>query len=251
MKAEILRTEGTMIELLNPFMIDEFKRASSVLVDYNLPEEVENLLYTLFYEKECVLPENPFHKAIFVRLMGEAKLITIENGKCKFVESIDNISTNQRMKTLQSLLNCRDALKDSINKIYPTVFEQYKLEKINEYSFISRNVKLDENKEISEIVIVQFLDENKQRIKDVNKDTKNIADVLFIKHTVVDNKVIYERATKVYTLWNYLKFCGPVDWNFIKHDWIFLRKKEDKLKIKTLLDLVKNYDNNYINTREL
>ena len=155
------------------------------------------------------------------------------------------------MKTLQSLLNCRDALKDSINKIYPTVFEQYKLEKINEYSFISRNVKLDENKEISEIVIVQFLDENKQRIKDVNKDTKNIADVLFIKNTVVDNKVIYERATKVYTLWNYLKFCGPVDWNFIKHDWIFLRKKEDKLKIKTLLNLVKNYDNNYINTKEL
>ena len=47
MKAEVLRTEGTMVELLNPFMIDEFKRASSVLVDYNLSEEVENLLYTL------------------------------------------------------------------------------------------------------------------------------------------------------------------------------------------------------------
>lgn len=250
MKTEVLRTEGTVVELFRPHMTDEFKRASSVLVDYNLPEEVENLLYTLFYEKECVLPENPFYKAIFIRLMGEARLITIEDGKCKFVESI-NISTNERMKTLQSLLNCRDSLKDSINKIYPTLFDKYKLEKINEYSFVSRNVKLDENKEISEIVIVQFLDENKERIKDVTAETKNIADVLFIKHTVVDNKVIYERATKVYTLWNYLKFCGPVDWEFVKSDWIFLRKKEDKLKIKTLLDIVKNYDNNYINTKEL
>lgn len=251
MKTEVLRTEGTVVELFRPHMTDEFKRASSVLVDYNLPEEVENLLYTLFYEKECILPENPFHKAIFVRLMGEARLITIEGDKCKFVESIDNISTNQRMKTLQSLLNCRDALKDSINKIYPTLFDKYKLEKINEYSFVSRYVNLDITKEISEIVIVQFLDENKERIKDVTAETKNIADVLFIKHTVVDNKIIYERATKVYTLWNYLKFCGPVDWEFVKSDWIFLHKKEDKLKIKTLLDIVKNYDNNYINTKEL
>ena len=62
MKAEILKTEGTMVELLNPFMIDEFKRASSVFVDYNFPEEVENLLYTLFYEKECVSPETHFIK---------------------------------------------------------------------------------------------------------------------------------------------------------------------------------------------
>lgn len=247
---KILRTEGTMVELLNPFMTDEFKRASSVLVDYNLPEEVENLLYTLFYEKECILPENPFHKAIFVRLFNQARLITIEGDKCKFIDSI-NMSTNERMKTLQSLLNCRDSLKDSIKRIYPTLFDKYKLEKIDEYSFVSRNVKLDENKEISEIVIVQFLDENKERIKNVTADTKNITDVLFIKHTVVDNKVIYERATKVYTLWNYLKFCGPVDWEFVKSDWIFLRKKEDKLKIKTLLDIIKNYDNNYINTREL
>lgn len=55
MKAEVLRTEGTMVELLNPFMIDEFKRASSILVDYELPEEVENLLYTLFYKKRMCI----------------------------------------------------------------------------------------------------------------------------------------------------------------------------------------------------
>ena len=131
---EVLRTEGTVVELFRPHMTDEFKRASSVLVDYNLPEEVENLLYTLFYEKECILPENPFHKAIFVRLMGEARLITIEGDKCKFVESI-NMSTNERMKTLQSLLNCRDALKDSINKIYPTLFDKYKRKSMNIHLF--------------------------------------------------------------------------------------------------------------------
>lgn len=62
MKAEILRTEGTMVELLNPFMIDEFKRASSVLVDYNLPEEIEIYYIHYFMRKNVYYRKTHFIK---------------------------------------------------------------------------------------------------------------------------------------------------------------------------------------------